>query len=877
LKCEKREKKEGERERVTRLEPLSRIDSRRIYRSTRLYGKRLETSSRPPHKGLLDVEEFELFPVLKAEISGMKRVIGSLEREEDETDEWKEFLFDLRRIVTSAKEVQTEEPTHHILRTLRIVRQFLETSTQSSVIWNIVKKERSWTPSGLSKEQYDHLDKVRTHNPDIFLITGNHLFLLVLAAIRNIPQTTVFTHLVEELWDYVQSWQLVQLGLTPKYHDEHRTGESVLHRGRIYQSLVNRAKILGVLLEKTHNVSNVRFGHSIMVEHGMTDQSPAIWLSCQSSPGGHEMDAILLSIEEDIARGAGDVLGRLVRDRPYWGESDITRLSQYADISPDSIRTPIMFAEQRGIRGLWVLDNTRQVWSPIGRVEYYTRKRETVTLIQSLTIRQDSSLQTVPLQDVRRLPSDLADQVDVALGLIRVAYSRCVPVSCNVSIDSEEKMFLLSFTDKQGGGVVSDDGERLQLLVKRTVDVLEVLRRPDIECGPVFVAGQQLVWNRFKDIEYVGDAFLLRQWVERKEPYKYTSISLPPTAEQFIGLSRTSGLKIRVQHDPSACPIRNSSIDELVKRQKSSEGRVEEYLKQIEGPEGQPDNLLNESIYCHGLCWRVKVESEGMLPESVQSIEEVALGGPELRTLLETGSFVFQTSEDNWRLCGFNIPDPDELPREFRESIHLMQTRRGGQVVVAEPVFPGTYILEEWAPEIKLHLDKVEFRMLSQVTGEMRKHEIVQSRAEQMQPEKLEELLWKGMEVLLSELDLEGNERMQSLVQEEIGDHIEIIEEQGPVRFQYRSLSMQIDGSGGQVITATLVSDDGGRMDVKVTGWIHRYLDWTKLSGGIESTKIEEEVHCKLSLYDIDEDVIQEITDEVKVQLEERGVRFYEE
>jgi hypothetical protein len=877
LKCEKREKKEGERERVTRLEPLSRIDSRRIYRSTRLYGKRLETSSRPPHKGLLDVEEFELFPVLKAEISGMKRVIGSLEREEDETDEWKEFLFDLRRIVTSAKEVQTEEPTHHILRTLRIVRQFLETSTQSSVIWNIVKKERSWTPSGLSKEQYDHLDKVRTHNPDIFLITGNHLFLLVLAAIRNIPQTTVFTHLVEELWDYVQSWQLVQLGLTPKYHDEHRTGESVLHRGRIYQSLVNRAKILGVLLEKTHNVSNVRFGHSIMVEHGMTDQSPAIWLSCQSSPGGHEMDAILLSIEEDIARGAGDVLGRLVRDRPYWGESDITRLSQYADISPDSIRTPIMFAEQRGIRGLWVLDNTRQVWSPIGRVEYYTRKRETVTLIQSLTIRQDSSLQTVPLQDVRRLPSDLADQVDVALGLIRVAYSRCVPVSCNVSIDSEEKMFLLSFTDKQGGGVVSDDGERLQLLVKRTVDVLEVLRRPDIECGPVFVAGQQLVWNRFKDIEYVGDAFLLRQWVERKEPYKYTSISLPPTAEQFIGLSRTSGLKIRVQHDPSACPIRNSSIDELVKRQKSSEGRVEEYLKQIEGPEGQPDNLLNESIYCHGLCWRVKVESEGILPESVQSIEEVALGGPELRTLLETGSFVFQTSEDNWRLCGFNIPDPDELPREFRESIHLMQTRRGGQVVVAEPVFPGTYILEEWAPEIKLHLDKVEFRMLSQVTGEMRKHEIVQSRAEQMQPEKLEELLWKGMEVLLSELDLEGNERMQSLVQEEIGDHIEIIEEQGPVRFQYRSLSMQIDGSGGQVITATLVSDDGGRMDVKVTGWIHRYLDWTKLSGGIESTKIEEEVHCKLSLYDIDEDVIQEITDEVKVQLEERGVRFYEE
>ena len=40
---------------------------------------------------------------------------------------------------------------------------------------------------------------------------------------------------------------------------------------------------------------------------------------------------------------------------------------------------------------------------------------------------------------------------------------------------------------------------------------------------------------------------------------------------------------------------------------------------------------------------------------------------------------------------------------------------------------------------------------------------------------------------------------------------------------------------------------------------------------------IEAEVHCNLSKCDIDEDVIDEITDDIKVQLEERGVRFYEE
>ncbi|MBR9701104.1 hypothetical protein GOV11_04530, partial [Candidatus Woesearchaeota archaeon] len=692
LKCEKKITKKGDKERKIRLDPLSRINSQRIYRTTHLYGKRPSMSTKPPHKGLLEIKESDYHTALKSEFNGMKRVIRFLERDESVTDEWKEFLSALRGIVTGKKGIL--DP-HHILYTSSIIRQFLETHPQSNTIWSILKKKRSWMPSGLSGEQHEHLDKVRTNYPDIFLIIGNHLFLLVLAATRTIHHTTVSTHLVEELWDYVLPWQLVQLGLIPRYHDEHRTGESILHRGRIYESLMNRAEMLGVLLEKMHNVSDVRFGQSIMVDSRMTGRQPAIWLSCQSKPGHHEMDVILLPIEEDSARGAEDVIKRLVRDKPYWGESDITRLSQYAEIAPDFTRTPIMFAEQKGIKGLWALSRTRRVWTPIGRVEYYIRKKEMVTLIRSLTIRQDFSLQPIPLQDVRELPGTITDQMDAALEVIRVAYSKCIPVSCKVSIDLEEKMFIISFDDNRG----LMDSENLQLLVKRTVDVLEVLRRPDIECESVNVSEHQFVWNRFKDIQYVGDAFLLKQWVERKDPYKYTSISLPPTAEHFIELSRTSGLKISVHHDASVCPLRNSSFEELVKRKKSSDGKVKIYLQQIEGPEGQPDNLITESIYSHGLCWRVKVEGEGVLPEGIKSIEEIALKGPKLRTLLETGSLILQTNEDEWSIYDFDIPDPSELPREFRESIHLMGIRRRGQVVIEEPMFPGTYIIEEWTPD----------------------------------------------------------------------------------------------------------------------------------------------------------------------------------
>ncbi len=878
LKCEKKVKKKGEKEKIIRLEPLSRINSRRIYRTTHLYGTQPSMSSRPPHKGLLEINEFELLSVLRDEISGMKRVLGSLEKEEGGTDEWSKFLSDLRRIISRAKEIQTKVPTHHMLHTLRVVRQFLETNPQSNVVWNLLKKERSWTPSGLSNEQYEHLDKIRAHDPDMFLITGNHLFLLVLAATKTFHQSTVPTHLVEELWDYVQPWQLVQLSLAPKYHEAHKTGESVLHRGRIYESLVNRTGRLGVLLEKMRNVYDVRFGHLIMVEPGMAGRPPGIWLSCQSRPGNHEMHTILLSIEEDLARGAEDLLRRLVRDKPYWGESDITRMSQYADITPNSTRTPIMFAEQRGIRGLWVLNSTRQEWSPIGRVEYYTRKKETVTLIQTLAIRHDSSLQPVPLQDVRELPRTLVNQVDTALGLIRVAYSKCVHAKCRVSIDTEEKMFVLSFTDKQGNALV-ENGEDLQLLVKRTADVLEILRRADIECMPVHVAGHQLVWNRFKNIDYEGDAYLLKQWVERKEPYKYTSISLPPSAEQFIGLVRTSGLKIRVLHDPSICPIRNSSIEDLLKMKESSEGRVEEYLKQMEGPEGQPESYLTESMYSHGLCWRVKVESEGNLPKGVKSIEKLSLGGPALRTLLETGSFGFQTSDEDWCIYDFDIPDPTELPREFMESIHLMQIRRRGQVVIEvpeEPVFPGTYILEEWTPDIRLHLDKIEFKVHSQVTGEERTHEIHESGAEQMRPEKLEVLLKKGMEVVLRELGLEGNERLQSLVQDEIREHLELIEESRTVKFKFEVLSKGTDAAGGEVIQANFESDEGKDLIVQVTDWIHKYQDWTELQGGINPELIENDMRSRLSQYNIADSEIEKVIEAVKEFLEGRDVEFFE-
>ena len=864
--------------RVKRLESMHRINHRREYRTTRLGADHLKVNTRPPHEALMVVNGCDDLTIARNEFAEIGRALIFLRRVKSESTEWSEFLENLKDILVNVRGTHGES-SRNAMNSLRVIRRFLELSTLSRGLWNTLRKVRSWTPSGLNHHQRQYVERLLRRHPDILLITGNHLFLLLLAAIQSAEIVRKMTHAVEELWDYVVPWQLMGLGFTPKYYDAHKTGESIHHRTKLLQSLRNRTRALGFLTGITRHASDVRFGEMILVKResvGVSEptiDTMGIWLVFQNRPGSHEMNATLVPVHEDSMKGPLKMLRELFRDRPHWGETDLTRLSECATSSKLLDRTPIMVAEQRGLTGLWILEPSSESWTPVGRLEYFTRRREPVTLLRSYTLREERNLVPIDMTDVRSPPSDLRERVDLSLELIDAVFRNCESVECRVSVDREEQMYVLTFHHGDEG-MLADNDDVLRLLVKRTVDVLELLRRPDYECEPVIVDGRQLAWNRFSDIEYESDATVFRPWVERKSPFKFTTMGLPPTAEQVVQAERLTGLRLSVHHDPSVCPLRNVPIEELEKRGQKAKSDVEEYLEHIDGSKGQPDSLLNESIYRHGTCWRVELVDDNLIPVSNKMIEEFRMGGPELAAILLTGCFMYQLPDQQWVIHEFDTPDAKSLPREFRESIHLMQMRRRGQVVIDEPVFPGTYILEEWTPEIKLHLDKVEFRMLSQVTGEMRKHEIVESGAEQMQPEKLEELLWKGMEVLLSELDLEGNERMQSLVQEEIAEYIALIEEQGPVRFQYAGLSIQIDGSGGQVITATLVSDGGSRMDVTVTGWIHQYLSWTESSGGVEDTVIEEEVHYKLSQYDIDKDVIEEITDDVKIQLEKRGVRF---
>jgi hypothetical protein len=861
--------------RIKRLEPMHRINHRREYRTTRLGVDHLKINTRPPHEALMVVAGCDDLTIARNELAEIGRALIFLRRNRSKSKEWSAFLENLRSILVRVRGT-CGDSSQDAMNSLRVIRRFLELDALSRGLWNTLRKVRSWIPPSLNYHQRQYVGQLLRRHPDILLITGNHLFLLLLAAVQSAKIVRRMTHAIEELWDYVIPWQLMGLGLTPKYHNSHKTGESILHRTKVLNSLCNRARTLGVLTAITGHASNVRFGEMILVRRESVETSEptidtmGIWLVFQSRPGTHEMNATLVPVHEDSVKGPLKMLQELFRDRPHWGETDLTRLSECATASKLSNRTPIMVAEQRGLTGLWILEPSGESWTPVGRLGYFTRRREPVTLLRSYTLREERNLISISLTDVRNPPSDLRERVDLSLELIDAVFRNCKSVECHVSVDRDEQMYVLTFHEDDRE-ILDDNGEIVSLLVKRTVDVLELLRRPDYECEPVVVNGRQFAWNRFSDIEYKGDATFFRPWVERKSPFKFTTMGLPPTAEQFLQAERLTGLRLSVHHDPSVCPLRSVPIEELEKRGQKAKSDIEEYLERIDGSKGQPDPLLNESIYRHGTCWRVELVDNNPIPVSHKMIEEFRMGGPELAAILLTGCLMYQSPDQHWVIHEFDTPDAKSLPREFRECIHLMRARRR-LFPTEEPEeleYPGSYLLKEWTPKISIRLDCVEFRLVSQVTLEVHSITVPEESMKSRSEKNYREALHQGMDELMSMSDIEEDERLRQLIEGLIDELVSLheITEEGPslrlVRVSKETIKLD------EVVKVVLVTEYEPIEYVEVILIDVREI---RSMGGVHEDMIWEWVNEGLSDWNVDNSTCAEIVEETGRILEEEGV-----
>ncbi len=674
--------------RVTRIEPLVRINHRREYRKSRLYGAPRKVTTHPPNVALLKHNKRDLVSSSREELRGIRSVLKLIKKHHGEEQEWRELVDSLNGLV-DRKNISRNRPVD-MFSVLRSVKTVLESHPISQELWHQLLSNRTRISKGLTPEQELVLKKLTAQHPDLLSIIGNQFFLLLLTALYEADVPEPPRNLIEKLWQYLVPWQLMTLGFEPEYPAQHQTGMSVLDRSILVNRLARRA---GALKEqyKSQDVYELQFGKAVIVHD--EEKHSSLLLSFQTRLESHEMNTIFIRLPSGIEGSLSEILRSLCRERPFWGETDLTRLGTLSDLVDLNNGMDIMVAMQGGVRGLWVLDSKKNVWTSIGSMDYYSRPREQVTLLMSVTLREERELLDVSTQSVRIPGSFLQSMIKFGLGTVSAVFRKCKSVRCRVSLDTTEKMFRLSFLRAE------EDKEITHLLLKRTVDVLEILRRPDFQCQQVVVDGHEMIWNRFRDIDYAGDAKLLRPWVERREPFKTTELKLPANADQFLLMQKEKGLKLEVLHDITTCPLWTVSKEELKERIQKHAGKIAEYLQSIEGSQSQPDDVLRKSMYSHGLCWRVGLEAKEELPETVRDLESIALSGPALATFLKTGSLIYMR-DGHWVNHEFDVPHTSTLPGEFRESIILVEAYR--ELVpraLKEMQVPGSYFVkreEQW-------------------------------------------------------------------------------------------------------------------------------------------------------------------------------------
>ena len=700
--------------RVRRLEPLARVNHRRQYRTTRLHVQPPKWNTRPPAEGILGVIDRSMEEIAERERTALRRTLRLLKKRLSAEGSFGELVRLLELTLVIHRETEPTTGTS----VLRAVSKIIESHASSRDLWRTLKHDRSQTPPVLDEVQTEYLEGLRVQHPDLFLITGNDMFLLILSALNEAGIKEQPTHLVRQLWDHVLPWQLTRLGLEPRYHSQHRTGKSVLHRLMILKTLKRRATALSAALESGMNVTETRFGQAMLTEVKERDsRQQLLWVLFQYRPGSTDMHAMLTAPSASTGLGLREDFMALPRDRPYWGETDVTRLSTAATRAKKVATLDLMIAVQRGSQGLWVLNEDRTEWLPVGRVEYYARRRENVTLVRSMTVLEDASLRPVTTEDAQSLPSDMDGLVEVAKGVIGVAFKGCESAKCSVTLDHRKKEFSLTVEPNEAN--THHDRSPLGLTTESTAEILELLRRPEMDCEPVTAGGRPFVWNRFRDIHYEGDAVLLRPWVERREPFKTTGLSLPKAASDLIDAKRRSGIQLHIVHSPEVCPLRPVSLAEADLVRKPHEADVSDDLSFIEGFQGQPDPLLNESLNRHGLCWRVGLHSKHSLPSGVARLEDLQLSGAALACLLRTGALVYHDGT-RWTVHEFEVPDVSSLPREFRESTHLVEAYRSivpGALI--ELSMPGSSLLkreEMWTVNVNFERGWAMWSALSDLT-----------------------------------------------------------------------------------------------------------------------------------------------------------------
>ena len=754
--------------------------------------------TRPPAEHYLKVHETAGDMIAPAEIRRLRNTIRFLRR--IDTDYLTPLLDELSGITGSVSEGNTDP-----MNVLRLVRQTLESSQLSKEVWDRLLPFRSRIPRHLSRIQRGHLEALQKQHPDVLVLTGNHLFLLLLASLGPFASIS-YTSALRSLWEYVRPWHLTGLGYNTEYPENNKRRRSVLDRHRLLKRLKQLGAEYNKSLDQERALSRVRFGQLIALPSSGAADSIHLWILFQRKSGLFEMNAALLHPRGfDPSHLPLETLHEMISERTYWSESDLSSLSWYADLQGNESRIPVMIADQRGIQTLFAGDDVKRIWTPVGRIEYTTRRFEDVTLVRTISLAPDPYLQAIPYDDVRRSIHRVEDMTETALLIMRRGLKGCAHATCRVALDQDEKMYRVTFLDQGTDTVLGN------LLVHRTADLLEVLRRPDTDCEPVVVNGKQLIWNRFRDIILDDDTSLIRPWVNRRDPFPGLPLGLPASAEELLEARKGYAIKLEVYHDPWTCPLRHITLEAIQRNLRSAQSIGQHFLFRYETQWAEPEPISNEPGTYHGSCWRIRVHSQQPLTPELERLMDVRFTDAEIWSFLRPQELVYWSEmRKAWVTHTFAIIVREECLEEMEESWHLRALFREAQGRAIRPSIPGAYLQDpdRWDPFFTIEAEYVILGLMEKGTRLVRECRISEENVALRTASDVRELLDREMNRFLEVSGVRASRRLLAAVRSEIEDVIEIYgiqEEKAQVTLD--SVMIGLDSVGGRVIYVVLDSD----------------------------------------------------------------------
>jgi len=785
-------------DRVKLLLPMISINRKRESRQIQLNVSYQQRTTRPPSEYYLADYDLRYRQIALDEIRNLKDTIKFLKQVADTN-----LIHLLNQIEKTIENLHPENVTS-LMNTLRLGRQILETNTLSKQIWEQLLPYRS-VMRNLSKAQKDYVTNVQMNHPDILFLIGNHLFLLILAAHIQI-QEVPFTQTLTVLWDYLRPWQLIGLGMKARYPKNHITGKSILDRHRLLEKL--RKKL--IQKNKTYSLqtslTRIRYGLMIVLPSTGDAYSTYLWLLFQRNPSIVDMNAALLQPRGmNPSLSPVEILKETVSGRTFWSESDLNLLSKYARLQGDEDRTRIMIAEQHGEQILWVDDKEKRRWIPVGRLHYTTRRFEDVTLIRTFELSEIHYLQPVEYENVRQPLQQVEDMVLRAMFILNKGLEGCVATTCEVQLDANEKMYRVIFTDVETKRQIGE------LLINRTVDLLEILRRPDIDCEPVMINDKRLIWNRFNDISYLEDVAILRPWVTRYDPFPGMNLSLPPTALDLLNTSKEYDVTLELYHDSWTCPLKHVALEDIKKQHGLAKAIPNHYLFRSASSYGEPFHISNEPGMKHGSCWRIGVDTPFKISSNLQEIVETMFTDTQVRSLLESHEIVYWSEEKQaWVTHTFSLVIKQDCIEETKESWHLrtMIAKLSGRRYDSN--LPGVYLQnpDRWSPYINIEPEYVSIGLREKATRQTREKQINKRNIALQDGVETRELLENELTDFVKELGIMVSRILMSEISGAIDDAFEIYgidEGKAKVEFEYTTIDQ--DSVGGRLLYVVLVSE----------------------------------------------------------------------